>query len=408
MPVYVLDKPVMSIKRGDADIREVRRGDDLVWGLYLITYTDGVDSSTGGLTKYVWGYPNYPATPPGDFTLTVPGDKTAAQNTYKTHCDGWYEGYELLNYIPAVTMDFHRDLSLYCNWRQRRYKWEGRFKYEHYEGGGSGFDPRYSTPTDTSTWYGSYNSWNRFSSYGNEGNCTWYAYGRTGEIANRNIYDEFYITSGSGHGKDWIYNTWPDETHTSGSIDLELGDILVWGCGTYGHVEVVENIESNSITTSYSISGVNWSDSMYFNTRSIAIPNWNSYLGWVEYNDGSRHYLSNCFIGYIHNPYADQGGSGSWSTVSISFESQGFVLCGPSDSYGQNSGTQDLPKTPQVYDPASHSDRRNPRWAEFLSRTEERRYSYSKMGWDNWTVVNDKDEIDLPTGIQASGWSLNW
>lgn len=169
------------------------------------------------------------------------------------------------------------------------------------------FTPRLTAPTDLTTYYGSWNSYNRFSSYGNEGNCTWYAYGRTGEIAGRNIYNEFYITQSPGNGKDWIYNTWPSYTHTSGSIDLHLGDILVWGGGTYGHVEVVEAISNNTITTSYSISGENWAKSRFFATRQISKPTWGSYLGYVEYNDGSTAYLTNTFIGYIHNKYAEDG-----------------------------------------------------------------------------------------------------
>lgn len=165
------------------------------------------------------------------------------------------------------------------------------------------FTPRLTTPTDLSTYYGSYNSYNRFSSYGNEGNCTWYAYGRTGEIAGRNIYNDFYITQSPGNGKDWIYNTWPSYTHTSGSIDIQLGDILVWGGGYFGHVEVVEAINGNTLVTSYSISGDTWAKSRYFGTRTISKPSWGSYLGTVQYNDGTTGYLTNTFIGYIHNKY---------------------------------------------------------------------------------------------------------
>lgn len=179
------------------------------------------------------------------------------------------------------------------------------------------FTPRTTAPTNFTTWYGSYNSWNRYSSYGNEGNCTWYAYGRTGEIANRNIYNEFYITQSPGNGKDWIYNTWQSYTHTSGVIDIQLGDILVWGGGTYGHVEVVEGISGNNITTSYSISGNTWASSMFFGTRVISKPSWGSYLGTVHYNDGSSSYLTNTFIGYIHNPYVSGGGGGG-DTPSVS------------------------------------------------------------------------------------------
>lgn len=168
------------------------------------------------------------------------------------------------------------------------------------------FTPRFTTPTDLSTWYGSYNSWNRFSSDGNIGNCTWYAYGRTGEIANVNIYNDFYITQAPGNGKDWIYNTWPDYTVTSGTIDIKLGDILVWGGGTFGHVEVVEAISGSTLTTSYSLNATSYADGMYFNTRYIGIPSWGSELGWVEHNDGTSKYLTNTFIGYIHNKYLEE------------------------------------------------------------------------------------------------------
>lgn len=195
------------------------------------------------------------------------------------------------------------------------------------------FTPRTTAPTNFTTWYGSYNSWNRYSSYGNEGNCTWYAYGRTGEIANRNIYNEFYITQSPGNGKDWIYNTWQQYTHTSGIIDIQLGDILVWGGGTYGHVEVVEGISGNNITTSYSISGNTWASSMFFGTRVISKPSWGSYLGTVHYNDGSTAYLTNTFIGYIHNPYVSGGGGGgSTPSVSVSPSSASGTLLS-TDSY---------------------------------------------------------------------------
>lgn len=165
------------------------------------------------------------------------------------------------------------------------------------------FRPRLTAPTDFSTYYGSNNTYNRFSSNNLWGNCTWYAYGRTGEIAERNIYNDFQITQGVGNGKDWIHNTWQDLTHTSGNIDIHPGDILVWGGGTYGHVEVVEKVNGNNLTTSYSIYGTTYGTSKFFGTRTITKPTWGSYLGNVQYNDGTTHYLTNIFIGYIHNKY---------------------------------------------------------------------------------------------------------
>lgn len=173
------------------------------------------------------------------------------------------------------------------------------------------FTPRTTQPTDLSTWYGSYNAYNRFTSY-NVGNCTWYAYGRTGEIAGENgtpnIYSDFRITAGDGSGKYWIYNTWPEYTYTSGSIDLQLGDILVYGSSDgYGHVEVVEAINATTITTSYSVYGDSWGDATYFNTRNISYPTWSSTMGTVINNNGVPHTYTNPFIGYIHNKYYTPG-----------------------------------------------------------------------------------------------------
>lgn len=169
------------------------------------------------------------------------------------------------------------------------------------------FTPRLTPPTDFSTYYGSENSYNRFRNNYIEnnsgGNCTWYAYGRTSEIANKNLYNDFVITGGDGSGKYWIQNTWTTQTITNGNIDLQLGDILVWGEGQFGHVEVVEKIEGDSITTSYSIYGSTYEKSKFFGVRNIQIPTWNSNLGYVEYNDGTTGYLTNKFIGYIHNKY---------------------------------------------------------------------------------------------------------
>lgn len=172
------------------------------------------------------------------------------------------------------------------------------------------FTPRYTQPTDLSTWYGSYNAYNRYSSYSN-GNCTWYAYGRTGEIAGENgtpnIYSDFRITAGNGDGKYWIYNTWPECTFTSGNIDIQAGDILVYGSSTgSGHVEVVESVGSGSIRTSYSVYGDTWAQATYFNTRTIAYPTWSSTMGTVIDNSGQPHTYSNPFIGYIHNKYIVQ------------------------------------------------------------------------------------------------------
>lgn len=168
------------------------------------------------------------------------------------------------------------------------------------------FTPRYSQPNPSDPYYSTYNrfQWLFISNqYG--GNCTGYAYGRTNEIAGRSLYDEFRITASPGNGNQWIYNTWPEYTHTSGPINIQAGDILVWGGGTYGHVEVVESVSGSTLITSYSVYGSTYAESQVFANRTIQVPTWGSHMGtWID-NNGDSHYYTNPFIGYIHNPYAD-------------------------------------------------------------------------------------------------------
>ena len=169
------------------------------------------------------------------------------------------------------------------------------------------FSPRYSKPDPNDPYYSTYDRfyWLDISPYG--GNCTGYAYGRFNEVADRSLWNEFYII-GNADAKNWINNSWPDQTHTSGTIDIHLGDILVWGSASgFGHVENVEAINGNTITTSGSIWGSTYGSSMEFYTRDITYPSWGSSMGRIYHNDGGYTDYGNPFIGYIHNKYADPG-----------------------------------------------------------------------------------------------------
>ena len=170
------------------------------------------------------------------------------------------------------------------------------------------FTPRYTKPNPDSPYYSTYDRfyWLDIEPYG--GNCTGYAYGRFNEVAERSLYNDFRITSSSTDAKNWIYNTWPDQTYTSGTIDIHLGDILVWGGATgFGHVENVEAINGNTITTSGSIWGRTYGKSTEFYTRTISYPSWGGAMGSIVHNDGSSTYYGNPFIGYIHNKYVEPG-----------------------------------------------------------------------------------------------------
>lgn len=154
MPIITGNKPIFRIKLRDANIREVRKGNELEWGLYEITYTNkgpkdvevGWDEGQN-IPNYVWGYPDYSKSindgtvEPNDFELYTPEDATAVESFaalgagygYKSHAVKWYDDNTCLNYIPAITKDFYRDLSLYCKWKQRRYRFTGVYAYEKEE-----------------------------------------------------------------------------------------------------------------------------------------------------------------------------------------------------------------------------------------------------------------------------------
>lgn len=157
MPIITGNKPIFRIRYRDANIREVRKATELEWGLYEITYINkgpkdvevGYEEDTN-VPTYVWGYPNQTSADQyiyipedqsldkNEFNLHVPENSTAAEAKealgdgygYRSHSDGWYDDNECLNYIPAITRDFHKDLTLFCKWRQRKYCFNGTYKYE--------------------------------------------------------------------------------------------------------------------------------------------------------------------------------------------------------------------------------------------------------------------------------------
>lgn len=193
------------------------------------------------------------------------------------------------------------------------------------------FTPRLTPPTDFSTCYterripvaptGIETLWQYFYSgdytYTNTGahtgNCTWYAMGRSSEIAGKNLYDEF---RGSYEAQDWN-NIWINNPAiTSGNVIFMPGDILVWATEdrTLGHVEVVEEVDGDKLTISYSAYSSMFPQSSYgtfFGVRKRSKPGWNegaSVVGdtdsYFTRNNGDSYALtSEVLIGVIHNPY---------------------------------------------------------------------------------------------------------
>ena len=197
------------------------------------------------------------------------------------------------------------------------------------------FIPRLTAPTAFGTYYterripvqedGNVTGWQYFYSgdytytnYGaHTGNCTWYAMGRSAEIAGRNLYSEF---RGSYEAKDWGSIWINNNAQTSGTINYKLGDILIYSSGSsdpHGHVEVVEEINGNILTISYSTYSSTNPQSLYgmfFNTRRRPKMSFGDPASDTGYSD-SAYYRNNGnsyfntsqkLIGVIHNPYADQ------------------------------------------------------------------------------------------------------
>ena len=215
------------------------------------------------------------------------------------------------------------------------------------------FTPRLSAPTNFSTYYterripaqpdGTPTYWQYFYSGdysysttgAHTGNCTWYAMGRSAEIAGRNIYSEF---AGSYEAQNWE-NIWiGNPAQTSGSIAWQPGDILIWANNamTFGHVEVVEVVSGNYLTISYSAySGTDpQSDNgTFFNTRRRSKPYWGDPASLTSESDsrfirnsGATYYLTNEFlIGVIHNPYYEPGPSPS-ENLDISISPSSYTV----------------------------------------------------------------------------------
>lgn len=214
------------------------------------------------------------------------------------------------------------------------------------------FTPRLIAPSDFTTYYterrlpaidtGTPTGWQYFYSgpytnknYGaHTGNCTWYTMGRSAEIAGRNLYSEF---RGSYEPYQWV-NIWiGNPAQTSGPINYQLGDILIY----HDHVEVVEKIEGNILTISYSVYSLSYPETLeaqqqygcFFGTRTRSKMAFGDYAS-VSSEPGSRYrrnngdyfYLSEALIGVIHNPYVQPAPTPTVPEIEILPESYNVTM----------------------------------------------------------------------------------
>lgn len=209
------------------------------------------------------------------------------------------------------------------------------------------FTPRLTAPTDFSTCYnerrkpvdgsGTPTGWQHYYSGdytgtmtgAHTGNCTWYAMGRSCEIAQQCLNDSVYNIYGEFPGpyeaQNWDSIVWRGNAAiTSGSVTYQPGDILIWANAgrTAGHVEVVEDVDPGDghLVISYSAYSSMTPQSSYgtfFNVRIRPQPTWGqpaSISGdsttYLVRNNGASYAMTNEYlIGVIHNPYYQPGGS---------------------------------------------------------------------------------------------------
>lgn len=465
MPILTNSRPIFRIKYKDANIREVRKGNELEWGLYEIEYVLGSNSieNNENIKEYVWGYPGYVE---DDFILKLPegddeeyGGFSAPQaevifgsgNKYRTCSTGWFYEPECLTYIPAITRNFHEDLLLFCRWTQRQYRWSGTIKNERYTwidsgGGGGSFVPK----TDSSgLGYGeSLNSYywdvnnnpgatadGTYSGTNCLPNCTTYAYGRCLQLG---IGPPVYAFIGA----DGWHSVANFEAIQYDYSSLEEGDIIEWQQGK--HVAVYEGNgmvsasgwPSNSTSTNY---GHHWgpdydtlqkisdywyienrSDDHSFNYKTIADEG-----AWV--NDTTPDYIIKTSTGL-----GSSGGEGYWGDAETQSLTLDENICG-SGTWASGSGNQNYPRVPERYDqddedqnlinpnPGDHW-RTNQRYDPLNTSTWERDITYTKNSQDGYDLVfsnwskkynatlygEQYPGYDTAVSGPIDGWKMNW
>lgn len=453
MPILYNERPLFRVKFKDANIKEVRRGTELEWGLYEITYFTGSDSiqNTENITEYVWGYPGYVAEdfilslPEGDdslyggFSASKAGELFGSGNAYRTCGKGWYADPECLTYIPAITRNFHRDLLLFCKWAQRKYTWGGTIKNDRYYwddgsgGGGSGgkYPQAPALGTDPDSLNSSY--YNMSSAY--KGECTWYAHGRTAEMrGNLGAAAPF----GDGHNQGGYGNAWDwyssggcggHWSRTSNWSDVRAGDVVVFGEESPGHVAVVEWKDSSNAT----LSAFN-NPSAGYNHKSLGLLPWTpgSNFNGPKYTWGNA---TGKFRGYIINHtdklVEDSGGGGEAGWVFERVEeytpSPDENVCGEG-TWASGSGSQNYPRVPERYDQAQEDAvpgkhwRKDERWEPVNLKTYIRYITYQETSEDSYTpvfsnwILEDSASLEgtylcgYDTNAQGpiDGWKMYW
>lgn len=279
------------------------------WRLSDWLSNNGYNQNSGaGQMAKVLEEANYPNSEPGYvFWVTSYNGETNYFATYKDYTQGtlspeemakWYmNGYER----PGVP-------NLDSRQRGAR-KW-----YEFLQENFKPFEKRLDTETPSPMSGNKYYYQSAYNLYypeyapggsgipGSAGNCTWYAYGRFGEINNFEPYENHLST---GNAQDWYPTNQQTEVYEYG-VDAKLGAIICfYGGGDGGHVAIVEEILDNGdVLTSNSAYGI---PGTYFYTQVYSKSN--------GYNFGSF-----TFQGFIYSPSVFSGGGLSTGKIIPSWD----------------------------------------------------------------------------------------
>ena len=442
MPILHNNSPLFRIKFKDANIREVRRGNELEWGLYEINYVNGgpntvdlgFNDASLNIPNYVWGYPDQKKE---EFVFVIPDDATALESgSYRSHSSGWYDTNDFSSLYEKLEPNTHKDLNLFCKWTQRRYCFNGTYNWDIWvEDGGSGsVSTRDSWPAPDEEPY----PWSGSASLAMP-NCTWYAYYRAiqdGASAPTTRADgsSGWLNAGRAWldhpGNDWEA-LWYDDNWGPGDI-LVYGDINDTSYSSGYHVAFIEGDGecSESVYTyggpSFSLSRnnhtaaelyeqvrLNWDKSAYSMSGGSGGILRDRY--WSKHSGGTRWGGVGAYLGRLH--YTNWGsGSGHWEPSPWGPTFTEKYECGKG-SFGDQSGTQDDPMAPSHLHTGSYRERE--RWDPFKMYTDERTivYTYNSQtntwdaSWSPWREnVYTGEEIvllgDMPS--YNNGWQIDW
>lgn len=438
MPILHNNSPLFRIKFKDANIREVRRGNELEWGLYHIEYNQGIPvwMDETNITEYVWGYPDLKKE---DYTLHEPtgydlsggyfasdiGSILGYDYEFKTKSQGWFGEKEYLTYIPAITRDFHKDFNLFCKWKQRRYRYTGLYKYAYViedtwpsrsDGAGVENIDYYTSSTYVgSTWAGVDNCLP---------NCTAWVQGRVCEVSSGNLKygDGPVIGSPGTYVSTARPRGWLSVINTSRWHESEIpvkGGVVVWD----GHVAFIESTDGT-------LSGSVLSGSYYTNVdHTSSMTHERSYYGYTSASNWMNHYVNTW--GYDYRWYNNYNTFSQGALLGYIAPNEAYWQTGEKVEYQQEyrsgsaartwecgrggdstDGTQDNPLPSTAI---STSQRRvDQRWDPLVCITD-CRYSYydgDELKWTNWTEETRADNSDIRFDDIPmdgyNGWLLDW